>query len=97
MQRKMNKITSNGLMEREFDILQSVQGLQPPPDLYDKIISKTSELSFRISKKWFAGVAAMIALLICFEVFLVRQSTDNTNSNNELEILIQKENYHLYE
>lgn len=92
----MNKQTSNDMMEREFDILQSIQGMTPPANLYDNIIAKTSGEVFTVSKKWFAGAAAFLVVLICLEVFLVLQPS-NSNTANEIEVLVQQENNQLYE
>ena len=92
----MNKPASNDMMEREFDILQSVSKLQPPAALYDTILSHVEKRKMTVSKKWFAAAAAVFAVVLCMEVFMVLQS-DGNSSSNEIESLIQQENHQLYE
>jgi hypothetical protein len=92
----MNNTTSNDMMEREFDIIQSVQQLEPPAALYDTILAKAAQQGATVSKKWLASAAAILALILCIEAFVLVQSND-ANPKTEVENLVQQEKFQLYE
>jgi hypothetical protein len=92
----MNNSTSKDMMEREFDILQSLGRLEPPAHLYDSILSQTSAGVLTVSKKWLAAAAVIMAFVVCAEFIIIVKSNQSENIQN-IETLIQEENHQLYE
>jgi len=92
----MNKNTSNNMMEREFDILQSLEQIEPPAHLYKTILTQTSAKAFSVSKKWLAGAAAIMLLVVCAELMIIL-SSNQTEDVEIIETLVQKQNHQLYE
>lgn len=82
--------------ENAFDDLQKIQNLAPPVNLYHKILARNTPTTLQDSKKWFASAAAVVAVLLCLEVFWVMQ-TSRANTPNNIENIVQKENNQLYE
>ncbi len=95
-QRKMNKQASNDMMEREFNILQTVESLHPPAALYNKILSRIEDTKMTISKKWLVAAAAIFAVVLCIEVFIGLQK-NNQSQVEDIELLMNQENHQLYE
>jgi len=92
----MNKSTSKDMMKREFDILNQLPRLEPPAHLHDKIMSRIAEgKKMTVSKKWLVAAAASFALIVLLEGFVILHASKS--NSNEIEILVQDENYQLYE
>ncbi len=84
-------------MESKLDQLKLIQKLTAPESLYDAILWKIEmKNKSTISPKWATGIAAGVILLFSIELFQVIQKS-NKNADLELEQLIPKQNFNLYE
>ena len=79
-----------------FEKLHHIPQLTPPSNLYNNILSKVSSSNMTISKKYISAAAAVFAVVLCLEVFMLMKSSES-NTMNEIEVLVQEENNQLYE
>lgn len=60
-------------MERNLDILNKIQKVKAPEDIFANVMSKVNEPK-TISLTWIRAAAAIFVVLVCFELYLCKDS-----------------------
>ncbi len=86
------KSNSSNDIEQELALLQQIQPAKLRPEVYQKILQKTTAT---ISKKWLPLIAAAMLTGICFNIYTIveyqKDSLAQNNYSNSIEYTLSYE------
>jgi len=92
----MNKKSSNQNMEPNLDILKSINQVEAPPHLFNRVLRKVAiQKENRILNMYLKVAAAAILLFAISDIYLLKNNR-NTSNKNQLVELIPQQNNQLY-
>ena len=75
----MKNNSSKYVMEDQLQILEKIQSVEAPSELYEKILSKIEDQKKDIvSPKWIFTAAAIIIILISLNIKLIKDRKDSS-------------------
>jgi len=94
----MKNKSSKYVMEDQLQILEKIQSVEAPSELYGKILSKIEDQKKDIvSPKWIFTAAAIIIILISLNIKLIEDRKDSSTSDFETLFMMKSQNTFLYD
>jgi len=94
----MKNKSSKYVMEDQLQILEKIQSVEAPSELYGKILSKIEDQKKDIvSPKWIFVAAAVIAILISLNVKVIQNTKDNSKSDFDTLFMMKSQNTFSYD
>lgn len=94
----MKNKSSKYVMEDQLQILEKIQSVEAPSELYEKILSKIEDQKKDIvSPKWIFTAAAIIIILISLNIKLIEDRKDSSKSDFETLFMMKSQNTFSYD
>lgn len=94
----MKNKSSKYVMEDQLQILEKIQSVEAPSELYGKILSKIEDQKKDIiSPKWIFAAAAVIVILISFNVKVIQNTKDSSRSDFDTLFMMKSQNTFSYD
>lgn len=94
----MKNKSSKYVMEDQLQILEKIQSVEAPSELYGKILGKIEDQKKDIvSPKWIFAAAAVIVILISLNVKVIQNTKDNSKSDFDTLFMMKSQNTFSYE
>ncbi|REC51544.1 MULTISPECIES: hypothetical protein [Chryseobacterium] len=94
----MKNKSSKYVMEDQLQILEKIQSVEAPSELYVKILSKIeNQKKDIVSPKWIFAAAAVIAILISLNVKVIQNTKDNSKSDFDTLFMMKSQNTFSYD
>lgn len=94
----MKNKSSKYVMEDQLQILEKIQSVEAPSELYGKILSKIEDQKKDIvSPKWIFAAAAVIIILISFNIKVIQNTKDNSKSDFDTLFMMKSQNTFSYD
>lgn len=94
----MKNKSSKYVMEDQLQILEKIQSVEAPSELYGKILSKIEDQKKDIvSPKWIFAAAAVIIILISLNVKVIQNTKDNSKSDFDTLFMMKSQNTFSYD
>ncbi|WP_343662732.1 hypothetical protein [Chryseobacterium mucoviscidosis] len=94
----MKNKSSKYVMEDQLQILEKIQSVEAPSELYGKILSKIeNQKKDFVSPKWIFAAAAVIAILISLNVKVIQNTKDNSKSDFDTLFMMKSQNTFSYD
>ncbi|WP_336717456.1 hypothetical protein [Chryseobacterium mucoviscidosis] len=94
----MKNKSSKYVMEDQLQILEKIQSVEAPSELYGKILSKIEDQKKDIvSPKWIFAAAAVIVILISLNVKVIQNTKDNSKSDFDTLFMMKSQNTFSYD
>lgn len=94
----MKNNSSKYVMEDQLQILEKIQSVEAPSELYGKILSKIEDQKKDIvSPKWIFAAAAVIVILISFNVKVIQNTKDSSKSDFDTLFMMKSQNTFSYD
>lgn len=94
----MKNNSSKYVMEDQLQILEKIQSVEAPSELYGKILSKIEDQKKDIvSTKWIFTAAAIIIILISLNIKLIEDRKDSSKSDFETLFMMKSQNTFSYD
>ncbi len=94
----MKNNSSKYVMEDQLQILEKIQSVEAPSELYEKILSKIEDQKKDIvSPKWIFTAAAIIIILISFNIKLIEDRKYSSKSDFETLFIMKSQNTFSYD
>ncbi|MDO3425975.1 hypothetical protein QWT87_13830 [Chryseobacterium sp. APV1] len=94
----MKNKSSKYVMEDQLQILEKIQSVEAPSELYGKILSKIeNQKKDIVSPKWIFAAAAVIAILISLNVKVIQNTKDNSKSDFDTLFMMKSQNTFSYD
>ncbi len=94
----MKNKSSKYVMEDELQILEKIQSVEAPSELYGKILNKIEDQKKDVvSPKWIFAAAAVIVLLISFNIKLIQNTKDSSRSDFDTLFMMKSQNAFSYD
>ncbi|HCR75620.1 MAG: hypothetical protein GXO46_04105 [Chlorobi bacterium] len=94
----MKNKSSKYVMEDQLQILEKIQSVEAPSELYGKILSKIeNQKKDIVSPKWIFAAAAVIVILISLNVKVIQNTKDNSKSDFDTLFMMKSQNTFSYD
>lgn len=94
----MKNKSSKYVMEDQLQILEKIQSVEAPSELYGKIVSKIeNQKKDIVSPKWIFAAAAVIFILISLNVKVIQNTKDNSKSDFDTLFMMKSQNTFSYD
>lgn len=94
----MKNKSSKYVMEDQLQILEKIQSVEAPSELYGKILSKIeNQKKDIVSPKWIFAAAAVIVILISFNVKVIQNTKDSSRSDFDTLFMMKSQNTFSYD
>ncbi|BEV04283.1 hypothetical protein [Chryseobacterium gambrini] len=94
----MKNKSSKYVMEDQLQILEKIQSVEAPSELYGKILSKIeNQKKDVVSPKWIFAAAAVIAILISLNVKVIQNTKDSSRSDFDTLFMMKSQNTFSYD
>ncbi|HAO05527.1 hypothetical protein [Chryseobacterium sp. C3] len=94
----MKNKSSKYVMEDQLQILEKIQSVEAPSELYGKILSKIeNQKKDVVSPKWIFAAAAVIVILISLNVKVIQNTKDNSKSDFDTLFMMKSQNTFSYD
>ena len=94
----MKNKSSKYVMEDQLQILEKIQSVEAPSELYGKILSKIeNQKKDFVSPKWIFAAAAVIFILISLNVKVIQNTKDNSKSDFDTLFMMKSQNTFSYD
>lgn len=94
----MKNKSSKYVMEDQLQILEKIQSVEAPSELYGKILSKIEDQKKDVvSTKWVFAAAAVIVILISFNIKLIQNTKDSSRSDFDTLFMMKSQNTFSYD
>jgi len=94
----MKNKSSKYVMEDQLQILEKIQSVEAPSELYGKILSKIeNQKKDIVSPKWIFTAAAIIIILISLNIKLIEDRKDSSKSDFETLFMMKSQNTFSYD
>ncbi|MCX8524098.1 hypothetical protein OF897_09185 [Chryseobacterium formosus] len=94
----MKNKSSKYVMEDQLRILENIKEVEAPSQLYSQILRKIENKKNEfVSPKWILMAAAMIIILISFNIKLIDSKKDSSKSDFDVLFMIKSQNTFSYE
>ncbi|MBL7879917.1 MAG: hypothetical protein JNN23_08660 [Chryseobacterium gambrini] len=94
----MKNKSSKYVMEDQLQILEKIQSVEAPSELYGKILSKIEDQKKDVvSPKWIFAAAAVIVILISLNVKVIQNTKDNSKSDFDTLFMMKSQNTFSYD
>ncbi|MDN4013167.1 hypothetical protein QX233_11890 [Chryseobacterium gambrini] len=94
----MKNKSSKYVMEDQLQILEKIQSVEAPSELYGKILGKIEDQKKDIvSPKWIFAAAAVIVILISLNVKVIQNTKDNSKSDFDTLFMMKSQNTFSYD
>ena len=94
----MKNNSSKYVMEDQLQLLEKIQKVEAPSELYAKILNKIeNHRKDVVSLKWIFAAAAVIVILISFNITLIQNTKDYSRSDFETLFMMKPENTFSYD
>lgn len=94
----MKNNSSKYVMEDRLQILEKIQSVEAPSELYGKILSKIeNQKKDIVSPKWIFTAAAIIIILISLNIKLIEDRKDSSKSDFETLFMMKSQNTFSYD
>ncbi len=94
----MKNNSSKYVMEDQLQILEKIQSVEAPSELYGKILGKIEDQKKDIvSPKWIFAAAAVIVILISLNVKVIQNTKDNSKSDFDTLFMMKSQNTFSYD
>ena len=94
----MKNKSSKYVMEDQLQILEKIQSVEAPSELYGKILSKIeNQKKDIVSPKWIFAAAAVIVILISLNVKVIQNTKDNSKSDFDTLFMMKTQNTFSYD
>ncbi|WBX98739.1 hypothetical protein [Chryseobacterium gambrini] len=94
----MKNKSSKYVMEDQLQILEKIQSVEAPSELYGKILSKIeNQKKDIVSPKWIFAAAAVIVILISLNVKVIQNTKDSSRSDFDTLFMMKSQNTFSYD
>ncbi|WP_394666874.1 hypothetical protein [uncultured Chryseobacterium sp.] len=94
----MKNKSSKYVMEDQLQILEKIQSVDAPSELYGKILSKIeNQKKDVVSPKWIFAAAAVIVILISLNVKVIQNTKDSSRSDFDTLFMMKSQNTFSYD
>lgn len=94
----MKNKSSKYVMEDQLQILEKIQSVEAPSELYGKILSKIeNQKKDIVSPKWIFAAAAVIVSLISLNVKVIQNTKDSSRSDFDTLFMMKSQNTFSYD
>lgn len=94
----MKNKSSKYVMEDQLQILEKIQSVEAPSELYGKILSNIeNQKKDVVSPKWIFAAAAVIVILISLNVKVIQNTKDNSKSDFDTLFMMKSQNTFSYD
>ncbi|MCY1663153.1 hypothetical protein [Chryseobacterium sp. SL1] len=94
----MKTKSSKYVMEDQLQILEKIQSVEAPSELYGKILSKIeNQKKDIVSPKWIFAAAAVIVILISLNVKVIQNTKDSSRSDFDTLFMMKSQNTFSYD
>jgi len=94
----MKNKSSKYIMEDQLRILEKIQSVEAPSELYGKILSKIeNQKKDIVSPKWIFAATAVIVILISFNVKVIQNTKDSSRSDFDTLFMMKSQNTFSYD
>ncbi|WP_428070184.1 hypothetical protein [Chryseobacterium gambrini] len=94
----MKNKSSKYVMEDQLQILEKIQSVEAPSELYGKIVSKIeNQKKDIVSPKWIFAAAAVIVILISLNVKVIQNTKDSSRSDFDTLFMMKSQNTFSYD
>ncbi|PTT67706.1 MULTISPECIES: hypothetical protein [unclassified Chryseobacterium] len=94
----MKNKSSKYVMEDQLQVLEKIQSVEAPSELYGKIVSKIEDQKKDIvSPKWIFAAAAVIVILISLNVKVIQNTKDSSRSDFDTLFMMKSQNTFSYD
>lgn len=94
----MKNKSSKYVMEDQLQILEKIQSVEAPSELYGKILSKIeNQKKDIVSPKWIFAAAAVIIILISFNVKVIQNTKGSSRSDFDTLFMMKSQNTFSYD
>ncbi|MFY7847090.1 hypothetical protein [Chryseobacterium gambrini] len=94
----MKNKSSKYVMEDQLQILEKIQSVDAPSELYGKILNKIeNQKKDIVSPKWIFAAAAVIAILISLNVKVIQNTKDSSRSDFDTLFMMKSQNTFSYD
>jgi len=94
----MKNKSSKYVMEDQLQILEKIQSVETPSELYGKILSKIeNQKKDIVSPKWIFAAAAVIVILISLNVKVIQNTKDSSTSDFDTLFMMKSQNTFSYD
>jgi len=94
----MKNKSSKYVMEDQLQILEKIQSVEAPSELYGKILSKIeNQKKDVVSPKWIFAAAAVIVILISLNVKVIQNTKDSSRSDFDTLFMMKSQNTFSYD
>ncbi len=94
----MKNKSSKYVMEDQLQILEKIQSVEAPSELYGKILSKIeNQKKDVVSPKWIFAAAAVIVILISLNVKVIQNTKDSSSSDFDTLFMMKSQNAFSYD
>ncbi|SIS77487.1 hypothetical protein [Chryseobacterium gambrini] len=94
----MKNKSSKYVMEDQLQILEKIQSVETPSELYGKILSKIeNQKKDVVSPKWIFAAAAVIVILISLNVKVIQNTKDSSRSDFDILFMMKSQNTFSYD
>lgn len=92
-----NKRSSKEEMEQQLELLKSIQRVEAPDHLYERVMKRVSEGKMNIvPMRWVLTTAASLMLFFAMDAYLIIQNQKSKDAS-EIASLVPTQNNHLYD
>ncbi|WP_294222399.1 MULTISPECIES: hypothetical protein [Chryseobacterium] len=94
----MENKSSKYVMEDQLQILEKIQSVEAPAELYGKVLGKIQEQKRDIvSSKWIFAAAAIIVMLISLNVKIIQNAKYSSRSDFDTLFMMKSQNAFSYD
>jgi len=94
----MKNKSSKYVMEDQLQILENIRKVEAPSELYSQILGKIEEQKKDfVSPKWILTAAALIIILISFNIKLIQNTKDSSRSDFDALFMMKSQNTFSYD
>jgi len=94
----MKNKSSKYVMEDQLQILEKIQKVEAPSELYSGILRKIeNQKRDMVSPKWILTAAAIIIILISFNIRLIENTKDSSQSDFDVLFMMKSRNTFSYD
>lgn len=94
----MENNSSKYVMEDQVQILENIKKVEAPSELYSKILSKIEDQKKdTVSPTWILTAAAVIIVLISFNIKLIDNTKDSSRSDFDTLFMMKSQNTFSYD
>jgi len=94
----MKNKSSKYVMEDQLQILEKIQKVEAPSELYSVILRKIeNQKRDMVSPKWILTAAAIIIILISFNIRLIENTKDSSQSDFDALFMMKSRNTFSYD